>query len=786
MFPISSRKLPLALRRCRIAPLCCLVAGVASASADERPALKLDQDLQVFKEQVALLNRDLEATEQALLYPDQSRTTVYVSVKVGGFLLEQVSLRINEMEAVGHDYTDSEARALLKEGWHRLLRTRLEPGTHRLQARFRGRFFDAEPGTPPIIGTQELVFEKGLSDLDLILPLSRNTRLDKPALSEVSRLESRRKRPGRNLWLPHLERIETELGENLLGSRDDPRYRAALFYKHDGRYFSALTELLDIADDVPDAAALPLDYQWLLAEAYAGFGMEAPAERIYRQIAAASPDPVALARARLELVRFEYQRGYLTEAFQNLQRLREGLPKELVDDWKLLMVSTLLAQERYNEAAEMLAPDRDSDELPPVLRYNLGVALIKDGREIEGRRQLNRVGTMSVRDLDTLTLRDKANLTLGYQYLQAQNGKNAKAVFGRIRTEGPFSNRALLGLGWAEIAPPAPPRKGDTTEEAEGKNTDDSLGTLLRPDYVDPKARTRLTVETRKDLAISLADQEAMLRALVPWAELIKRDPMDPAVQEGMLAIPWILDRLQAYEQSLTYYLDAIAALEAARKRMDEAKKSIVSGKMVHTMIRDDIGSERGWKWRLTNLADTPETYFLQSLLAEHRFQEQLKNHRDALLLTRALDSWKTRLAELERSGPVVGSGSALRRLQRAGQSGQQHWPGTVVWLALATELGAPGAYDAPAADAPRVPLSLQTLAPPAVFTGALEQLRPLQERLDRLRPQTAAISTAQNRLLESLSLKELDGQKKQIERYLTEARFAVARIYDRQRKSTQ
>jgi tetratricopeptide (TPR) repeat protein len=758
-------------------------AAAGPAAPDAATIQRADQELQALKEEAIKLNRDVQAIEQAMLYPDQTRSSIYVAVKIGGFLVDEVTVRINENEAVSRRYSDSEARAFLKgDGWHRLLRLRLEPGTYRMQATFSGHFFDAKPTDPPVKGKVETVFEKGLSELDLLLPISRNTRLDKPGLSEVSRLESRKVRPSRNVWMPQPERFETQLSAETHGSLNDPRFRSALFLKEDGRFLSALTELLEIAQTAPDAAALPSDYQLLVAECYLGFGMEKEAERRYQRIAAGDHDPVTLARARLELAKLGYQRGYYAAALDGLNKIRDRLPVSLLDEWKLVTTSTLLAQERYSEAIAILSKG-DLNELTPVLRYNLAVALMRDGRETEGRRQLNLVGTMDVANLQMLVLRDKANLTLGYQYLRAQQGESARTVFGRIRTTGPFSNRALLGLGWAEVAP-VTAQQAEISAAAEGQNTDDSLGTLLRPGYVDPKANARLSsaaAAAPPATGVTPEEQGALLRALVPWVELAKRDFMDPAVQEGMLAIPWALDRLQDHEQSLARYNEAITALEDARKRMDSAAKSIRGGQMVNTLLKHDADSEKGWKWRLVNLPDTAETYFLQTLLAEHRFQEPLKNLRDAKLLARLLEAWKRRIDELGKAGIAS---PALDGVRKAHQTWQPAWAGTVVWLELAGSLGAPGAYDAPVSDASPAPMGLQTLQPPAKFEGRLEQLKPLKARIDGLLPQARGIAATEDQVLQAISTRELEGQKATIERYLTEARFAVARIFDRQIKS--
>src|SRR6476646_7735548 len=108
------------------------------------------------------------------------------------------------------------------------------------------------------------------------------------------------------------------------------------------------------------------------------------------------------------------------------------------------------------------------------------------------------------------------------------------------------------------------------------------------------------------------------------------------------------------------------------------------------------------------------------------------------------------------------------------------------LWLSLAPALGAPGAFDAPLKEPAPPPFALAALAAPAKFEGTAEKLRPLRARLEALKPRIAAASAGQSKLLEEVSVKELGGQKQIIERYLTEARFAVARIYDRQLKSAK
>src|SRR3569623_1310875 len=299
------------------------------------------------------------------------------------------------------------------------------------------------------------------------------------------------------------------------------------------------------------------------------------AEPIYRDIAQTTNDQLMLGRARLRLAEFSYQRGYLDEARNALLKMQEKLPKQLVEQWQDLLSRVLMAQGRYNEAGSVLTNLDNAGKQSQYTRYNLGVALINDGRAPQGRDLLDRVGRMRVMTLEDLALRDKANLTLGWHFLHIQLGGSAKAIFQRVRSEGPFSNRALLGLGWAELAP-----RGAKQEHSDVADPDDrpffssfsTLGVLLRPGFVD---------------------------------------------------------------------IDIF-------KRAGNAMASIKQGRMVETIVRREINVENGWEWKLTDLPDAPETYYLQNLLAEHRFQEALKNYRDTRMMASNIDGWVQRIDAME------------------------------------------------------------------------------------------------------------------------------------------
>lgn len=564
------------------------------------------------------------------------------------------------------------------------------------------------------------------------------------------------------------------------GSRSDPAIRSVQFLAHDQRHFSALTELLKMSPS-GEWQKLPADYQWLLAQAYVDFGMRSGAAPLYRHLAVTTTDHLLLARSRLRMAELEYQRGYTQQARNTLMAMREQLPNEVILGWQDLLSRVLMAEGRYGEAEELLGEFKNGDQQSPYTRYNLAIALLNNGKVERGRDILDRVGKLRIEDLETLALRDRANLTLGWNFLKAQQGASAKPAFYQVRSSGPFSNRALLGLGWAELAPQGTQQKRELPEDQSPFTTFSSLGSLLRPGFLESDAVKRAQLNFKLG-NISKDEATALSKAMVAWVELISRDPMDPAVQEAWLAIPYSLDRLGAHTQALQYYERAVTELEKNRKRIELARNSLKNNTMVETIVRRDLDAESGWEWKLKDLPDTPETYYLQNLLAEHRFQEALKNYRDVRLLARNLDAWMPRLAQAELvyvGRTPAESADTADLFRRAKRGWREPWE-INVRLRMEEQIAAPGSYADDFENTPIGPMQLTLASTPSRFNGPYERIQNLRARKERLREQLAIAGGEQAKLLEAMAAEELEGQRKAVEKYLVEARFALARLYDR------
>ncbi len=370
----------------------------------------------------------------------------------------------------------------------------------------------------------------------------------------------------------------------------DPHYGEVLFYFYQEDYFSAIVRLLAAQersqfDEHAEQAEL------LLGGMYLSYGHHLEAAKIFERMLADNVAPDIRDRTWFFLAKIWYQRGYLDKSQQALNFIESELPVNLQREALMLRAQISIDAGDYDQAISLLQNWKGKTEWASYAKFNIGVALVRSGRIDEAEKLLDDLGNLNPFNEELTSLRDKANLALGYALLQDGQPFAAKAPLQRIRLEGPFSNKALLGVGWAD------------------------------------------------------AETDSYDRALVPWMELRSRDLLDSAVQESMLAIPYAMAKLDSISQAADHYLNAIEAFYEEINRIDRTIGHIESGDMFFKFLAYDPLNNTGWYWRLEKLPDGPEARYLFHLLASHEFQEGLKNYRDLTHLSRNLQSWRENIA---------------------------------------------------------------------------------------------------------------------------------------------
>ncbi len=287
------------------------------------------------------------------------------------------------------------------------------------------------------------------------------------------------------------------------------------------------------------------------------------------------------------LANIYFQKGQPVNALEALDRIRGEIPAPLVDDLPFLRAEVLMADGSFKNAVPLLERLQGAKSLTGFAPYNLGIALIYDDREEEGRQWLDRAGQVEGNDTVTAAIRDKSNLVLGEKLLEEKNFEAAKLILDRVRLSGPFSNRALLGSGWAD------------------------------------------------------AYRERFDLAMVPWSILAEGEITDPSVQEVMLAVPYAYGKLGLYSNAALMYGRALETFSIEINKLNVSTQSILDGKFLTALVREELKQDANWVVRLRELPEAPETYYLLDMMASDDFQEYLKNYLDLEELRRKLVRWQ-------------------------------------------------------------------------------------------------------------------------------------------------
>ena len=578
---------------------------------------------------------------------------------------------------------------------------------------------------------------------------------------------------------------------------EDPQFGEVLFYFYQEDYFPAIVRLL-AAKSQQQFVNHDQEAELLLGGLYLSYGHHLRAAEIFEELLADNVKPEVRDRTWFFLAKIWQQRGYLAKSESALANIKSPLPSSMEAERRMLEAQLHIDSGEHGKAIALLSSWKGKTEWASYARFNLGVAMVRDGQVNSAVQILDDLGRLDPFNEELSSLRDKANVALGYAYLRDGQPLAAKLPLQRVRLNGPFSNKALLGVGWAD------------------------------------------------------AEMENFDRALVPWMELRDRNLLDSAVQESMLAIPYAMAKLDSISQAADHYLNAIEAFYAETSRLDATIDLIESGVLFDEFLAEGERSATGWYWRLESLPERVESLYLFHLLATHQFQEGLKNYRDLHYLVENLDEWQGKIGvfrnmldtrelayeeRLPKVNASLGAADIDEMVQRklefdahlnsieqnndvlamATEHEFELW-GEIVALDRNPVLNAdiPEAvevrqkvkllkgvlqWDLEKEFKPRMSRVRRNLrqtgealvetqrsrrkvdesmrAEPQLFASFGQRVDGLSPQLDVLKGRVDRAQNDQLAFLQSIAVEELQAQKKRLETYTVQARFALAAIYD-------
>lgn len=588
----------------------------------------------------------------------------------------------------------------------------------------------------------------------------------------------------------------------------------AFFYAQQGEYFDAISRLdVELSQfyrlDEPNLD--PFHIQLGHAEFSVGdfelyYRMHKRAGRAMKAVIEGNVSAEIRNEAAYRLARIYYEKSQPEDALLAIERISGKVPERIRDEERFLRAQIYMVNGRFADAVEILEDMRDMKGYRGFAGYNLGMALFLQGKEKAGIAQLDRAGQVKGDDEPTQAIRDKANLVLGYRLLEAEKPEQAKQYLDRVRMVGPFSDKALLGSGWADVA----------------------LG--------------------RFD------------RALVPWSILVKRNPTDKAVQESMLGVPYSYAQLDLHGRAALMYGEALEAFGKELARVNASIESVRNGNFLAALVREEVKQDKNWAIKLRELEDTPETWYLTQLMASNDFQSSLRNYQDLEDLRKRLKAWEEYLnayeqiielrrryyepllPDLDKRFRALDSRIRLRLEQRQSLADRLHHmlvsprPDFLATaderIALAEIAAQEELYrndSSPSGEEARRRINrlkgvihwnihtsydqrltdtyknlkaldseverLQRIydgyvrtrqAATQSYQGYDAQLTRTRVRIREASTQVATLMARQGRMIEMMAINEFEQRRKRIEQYQVKARFAMAESYDRALKSQQ
>ncbi|MFV2055176.1 MAG: tetratricopeptide repeat protein [Thiohalomonadales bacterium] len=365
----------------------------------------------------------------------------------------------------------------------------------------------------------------------------------------------------------------------------DLHFGEVLFHFYQNHHFTAIVKLLAAKELglIPNHSE---EVDALLAGFYLNYGLHQEAEQELRKMADKGVPIDIRNRAWIKLGQARYQKGLYADAIRALEEIERPIPADIEDEIQLQMGNLLIATRQYGEAVKLLTNYPGGSDNNIFAKFNLGIALFKDKKQILGAEHLDQVGTMGGSNPEIKAVKDKANIILGYALLMNDDAAKSMSYFQRVRIEGPFSNKALLGLGWANV---------------------------MQGNYEE---------------------------ALTPWNILVARPPLDSSVYESMLAVPFALEKLESVPKSLDAYQYAIDTFTDEIENLDATINIIHDGGLWQSILDNVKFNTSGEDTDLSFIPGSIKKHYVSAIISTHAFHETVRNLQDLRFLRENLQHW--------------------------------------------------------------------------------------------------------------------------------------------------
>ncbi|MEE4246776.1 MAG: tetratricopeptide repeat protein [Kangiellaceae bacterium] len=369
-----------------------------------------------------------------------------------------------------------------------------------------------------------------------------------------------------------------------------------LYDYYQENYFAALTRL-DVAEYRNEVVEHKQHLRLIRGVMYLSYGMLSSAEQLFVELLAQDIQGERLAQVRYYLAKTNYLNGRYQQAERFLNQALAYLPSELQDDAYLMQGQLALNKEQLTPAQAAFEKISPNSQAGRFAQFNLGLIYLQQENVEPAIELFDQIAPLANDSEVSKSLYDRANLALGYYFLQQKNSSLAKSYLFKVRLDSLFSNRALLALGWTFL------------------------------------------------------EEKELAKAITYWQELLKGDGRDPAVQEAAMAIAFAYYENGAKKEALESFVTA-AALFGEQLTIIAAANDDIEQSLFDRWLQSQTGQgERIFQRWFTG--DVPITghaieYYIQEVVASNEFNQFFHRFQEMSHLNNVLIQWSIELPVYE------------------------------------------------------------------------------------------------------------------------------------------
>ncbi|NVJ61351.1 MAG: tetratricopeptide repeat protein [Gammaproteobacteria bacterium] len=365
-----------------------------------------------------------------------------------------------------------------------------------------------------------------------------------------------------------------------------------LFDYYQQNYFAALTRL-DVAEHKNEVVVHKQHLQLLRGVMYLNYGMLDSAQQIFSQILSDSDKSQVISQVRFYLAKTHYLNGQFDAAQSQLSNAAlSSLPSLQQEAWLIqsqiaFETGDLASAEKY-----LLKVEAETKE-GQFAQFNLAVFYLRQNQLEQAVKLFDNLYPNPKSNDIQRSLYDRANLALGYYFLENKQPEKAREHLLNVRLDSPFANRALLSLGWT---------------------------------YYESGTQDK---------------------AIAHWRELLKKDARDPAVQEASMALAFAYYRNGAKREALEAFVNS-AALYGQQLNTIELAKQDIANNLFQQWLDDRgiFGDKVFERWGSGDVPITgnPIEYYLQETVSTNEFNQLFQRFQEMSHLQDVLVRWKRQI----------------------------------------------------------------------------------------------------------------------------------------------